>query len=142
MIGQTALGLVAFRGAWDLARIITDHRSGTMSRFDGTAVFTPDDDGLSYFESGQLYLPGQSPFQAERRYHWREVEGVIHVFFDDGRFFHSFDDAHPAATHWCDPDTYDVAYDFTEWPKWRSTWNVLGPRKAYEMINDYTRTAV
>jgi hypothetical protein len=128
-----------FTGRWQVAREITDHRSRAPAQFTGIAEFTPDDAGLAYLETGQLSLPGQPPFHAERRYHWREGADGFDVHFDDGRFFHSVDPDSPTAQHWCDPDTYDVTYDFHAWPIWSSRWTVTGPRKAYDMITTYTR---
>ncbi len=102
-------------------------------------MFTLADYGLSYFETGKLTLPGHAPFTAERRYRWCEVDGLVSVEFEDGRFFHSFDATTPEAQHWCDPDTYQVRYMFDEWPVWTSTWRVSGPRKDYEMVSSYQR---
>ena len=141
MTALKAPTLADFTGTWNLTRVIDDHRTQSTGRFEGVARYLPDENGLSYVETGQLYLPGQPPFQAERRYRWRDVAGVIHVEFDDGRFFHSFGATCPNATHWCDPDTYHVTYDFADWPVWHSKWEVSGPRKAYKMVNSYTRSA-
>lgn len=133
--------LAAFEGTWQVTRRITDHRAGTTALFEGSAVFVPDETGLAYHETGHLHLPGHAPFVAERRYHWRVQDGALHVDFEDGRVFHSIDNARHEATHWCDPDTYVVHYDFDDWPLWHSRWEVSGPRKAYEMITSYSREA-
>ena len=64
---------------------------------------------------------------------------AIHVFFDDMRPFHALPagaDRHET-THLCGPDLYEVAYDFTGWPRWRAVWRVGGPRKDYTMTSDY-----
>jgi len=140
MTVNSAVSLDDFVGEWAIERSITDKRGGPNGRFRGTAEFLADAKGLNYSESGHLILDGQSPFKAERRYRWRVVKGTIAVEFPDGRAFHSFDPASPTASHWCDPDTYDVTYDFDLWPVWRSVWDVSGPKKAYQMITDYTRT--
>lgn len=129
--------LADFEGAWTLTRTIRDDLAGSTARFDGRAIFAPDANGLAYTETGTLTMDGQPPMQAERRYHWREDGTQIAIDFDDGRFFHSFAPDVPEATHWCDPDTYKVAYDFSEWPRWRATWNVSGPRKFYQMVSFY-----
>ena len=120
-----------------MSRVIHDHRAGSTGRLEGTAVFTPDDPGLLYHETGTLTLPGQPPFHAERRYRWRQGDDGLVVEFDDGRFFHVIDPAAPDARHWCDPDTYDVTYEFGFWPDWQSVWTVSGPRKAYQMTTTY-----
>ena len=135
---QTAPTLADFEGIWCLSRRITDHRAGTVGTFEGTATFTPEAAGLAYHEVGLLHLPNHAPFHAERRYRWRDVEGHIEVDFEDGRFFHSFGAKEQTASHWCDPDTYVVRYDFEAWPFWQSAWDVNGPRKAYQMVNAYS----
>lgn len=131
--------LADFEGHWRVARDIVDHRAGSTGRFVGTAEFTPLAAGLGYREIGQLHLPGQPPFHAERRYIWRQDDTGIHITFEDGRAFHSITPDAPNATHWCDPDTYDVTYRFDTWPDWTNTWDVSGPRKAYKMITRYSR---
>ena len=59
--------------------------------------------------------------------------------FVDERAFHRFSPDAPQASHFCAPDTYRVAYDFTQWPLWQARWQVKGPRKDYEMIACYER---
>jgi len=135
------LTLDDFRGTWDLERAITDHRAGSTARFVGTAVFSADAEGLAYVETGVLTLPGHPPIQADRRYRWRQDGALIVVDFEDGQPFHHFDPSHPQAAHWCDPDQYDVGYDFACWPRWRSVWTVHGPRKDYQMTNLYQPAA-
>lgn len=129
-----------FQGLWRLERQITD-ALGPDAVFTGTARFSPDDAGLMLHEAGRLELTGQGGFQAERRYLWRQDDAKIAVLFADGRDFHRFDPTlpEPAADHWCDPDTYQVRYDFREWPLWRAEWRVTGPRKDYVMCSLYTR---
>ncbi|HKK98593.1 MAG TPA: DUF6314 family protein [Marivita sp.] len=132
--------LTDFVGTWSVARTIADHLGGPDGQFIGTARFEPSGDGVSYHETGSLTLGEHPAFHAERRYYWRQVGELISVFFEDGRPFHSFDPAHPTSSHWCDPDTYRVTYDLADWPVWRSTWDVSGPRKAYKMVTTYTRS--
>ena len=130
-----------FTGQWQLSRAITE-ASGSKASFSGQAWFTPEGAGLGYREEGVLQLPGQTPIRAERRYLWQAApEGGIAVLFSDGRPFHRFDpgQARPEDRHYCDPDIYDVVYDFDRWPEWRSRWRVTGPRKDYEMTTQYWR---
>ena len=129
-----------FTGVWQVDRSIRHHDSGSTGHFAGTAELAPVPDGLSYTENGTLTLDHHPPFKAERRYLWQEADDVIHVFFTDGRPFHSFSGCDTEDTHWCDPDTYRVTYDFDDWPIWRSIWHVSGPKKAYEMITTYRGT--
>lgn len=127
-----------FTGIWALSRSITQ-ADGPEGRFTGQAVFTAEGAGLRYHEAGQLVLDGETAMQAERDYLWLAEGDQIVVRFEDGRDFHRFTPAAPAAVHWCDPDDYRVTYDFSHWPDWSSEWRVTGPRKDYVMISHYTR---
>ncbi|MCH2093801.1 MAG: DUF6314 family protein [Rhodobacteraceae bacterium] len=130
-----------FVGRWRLERQIDDHTTGHALHFSGEAVLTPDGSDLSYAETGQLMLPGQSAVHATRTYTWRASPGGVRVFFSDGGYFHAFD---PDATcssdrHWCDPDTYVATYSFLQWPVWQADWRVQGPRKDYLSRSTYSR---
>ncbi|WP_299674433.1 DUF6314 family protein [uncultured Roseobacter sp.] len=132
---QSVRCLQDFEGRWQLTRQIR-HAEGVRAAFSGDAVWCPDADGLIYRETGVLQMPGSPPIQAERRYLWREG---LHVYFEDGRFFHQVPARGGQAEHWCDPDTYVVHYDFSDWPAFSTSWQVSGPRKSYEMRSRYTR---
>ncbi|WP_299285849.1 DUF6314 family protein [uncultured Tateyamaria sp.] len=128
--------LADFEGAWTLSRTITQN-TGASATFEGRATWTgAGDDGLAYHETGLLHVPGAAPMKAERRYHWGPD---LTVSFDDGQFFHSVPPQGGRATHFCDPDTYVVDYDFTKWPAFTATWTVNGPRKAYVMTTRFER---
>ena len=132
-------GLMDFTGDWTVMRTIEDRLAGA-GRFEGTARFSPDGTGLRYTEAGILTLSTGASMRAERTYLWRAIEaGLIEVLFDDARPFHRFDPNAGGAgeRHYCDPDIYDVVYDFTKWPEWVSTWTVKGPRKDYIMRSTY-----
>lgn len=132
--------LSGFAGLWQLTRRIEDRLIGRSGELSGKARFTPDGAGLRYDEEGVLHLDGQPPVQAKRSYLWRQGADGIEVWFDDGRFFHRFDaEGVSAAQHWCDPDDYQVRYDFSAWPRWQSAWQVKGPRKDYLMVSEYQR---
>ena len=142
-----ALSLEQFVGSFQLVRHIHDgaDRDGPLvARLEGSAVFTPDQAGLAYAETGEMRLEGGQIVSAERQYLWRAEPGRIAVFFGDGRAFHTFDPAepHPEARHDCDPDLYRVRYDFSRWPDWSSEWRVTGPRKNYRMVSEYARPLV
>lgn len=126
--------LEAFLGQWRLERRIVQGDGGT-GRFEGLALFTADGAGALYEERGELILPG-GRFAAERRYRWG---ADLSVWFEDGRFFHAVPPGGGAAAHWCDPDRYDVHYDFSGWPDWQARWQVRGPRKEYTMVSHYVR---
>ena len=129
-----------FQGRWRLERRI-ENALGPEAVFQGHAEFTADAAGLVLDETGRLALAGQGAFQAERRYLWRQEGAAIAVFFADGRPFHRFDPGAELAeaAHWCDPDSYEVRYDFAAWPLWRSEWRVTGPHKDYLMRSVYHR---
>lgn len=134
-------GLSDFEGRWRITRRIEDAKAGGTGVFEGMAVYAPDGDGLRYDEVGELRLPDGPGMKATRRYLWREGDGALEVFFEDGRDFHRIDLSAPVATafHDCPPDWYEVSYNFTHWPEWRAIWRVRGPRKDYTMISDYRR---
>lgn len=133
--------LAAFEGQWAFARRI-EHADGMIDHAQGQACFAPDPAGLWQDEQGVLTLARGGAFRFERRYLWQAQGGLIHTRFADGRAFHDFDPAlaRPQASHDCAPDTYTVAYDFTDWPVWRAQWHVQGPNKAYWMITRYHRS--
>ena len=133
------LRLADFIGDWRLKREVTE-ASGAQARFLGVARFVPEGAGLRCLERGELVLEGGARMHAERACLWREEGGRIHVSFADGRAFHDFvPDGQADARHWCDPDDYRVAYDFSGWPVWRAIWRVRGPRKDYTMVSDFSR---
>ncbi len=134
--------LADFAGLWMLERRIDD-RLGQPGRFSGVARFTRDGDGLRLTEEGRLDL-GTASFKATRVYLWQADGDGIAVRFEDGRDFHRFTPKGAAnSTHWCDPDQYDVTYDFARMSKtatvWTSEWRVTGPRKDYVMRSTYRR---
>lgn len=142
-----------FEGQWQLSRRIEDKTGLGVGLMQGTAVFHRIPDGLRYEEDGELCFGTQPPMRAQRSYLWRpepeygpehgpEHEGPgVQVLFSDGRPFHRIDLSQPApkAAHWCDPDHYDVNYDFGAWPEWHCTWQVSGPSKDYRMTTRYRR---
>ena len=130
--------LADFLGCWQIARRIEDRLLATTGAFEGMAEFVPVPEGLAYHEQGMLTLGGAAPLRAERRYLWRAgPDGRIIVDHGDGRPFHAFHPADPAARHLCGADDYAVRYDFGDWPRWRTHWTVRGPRKDYRMVSHY-----
>ncbi|MDJ0639312.1 MAG: DUF6314 family protein [Paracoccaceae bacterium] len=129
--------LWALEGTWRLDRTIR-HETGETDRFTGTCVFQRSGTRLLQDETGTLETGGAS-FEATRRYVWAESNGRLDVYFDDMRPFHSIplNTEAPETVHLCDPDRYQVAYDFGRWPEWRATWRVEGPRKSYTMQSVY-----
>lgn len=135
---MTRRDLTDFLGHWSLDRHVTPFDGQPEATATGRARFEATDTGLIYRETLDLVIAGHAPVRAERSYLWRAVEAAIAVDFSDGRPFHSFEpNGRSEAAHWCDPDQYDVAYDFEDWPDWTSTWRVKGPRKDYAMVTRY-----
>jgi hypothetical protein len=138
--GMTGLAsLAALEGRWHLARRIVN-ADGSEAALEGTTVFRRAGLRLIQEEEGWLRLPGGgAALRATRRYLWTVDKARLDVFFEDNRPFHSVPLGvdRPEAAHFCDPDRYAVAYDFTGWPLWRSVWRVEGPRKDYVMTSDY-----
>ncbi|MEM6307209.1 MAG: DUF6314 family protein [Pseudomonadota bacterium] len=128
--------LADFIGHWQINRDIHDHRTDQISQFQGTAQITAQG---AYTETGQLILPTGQAIVASRAYHWQDVAGGIAISFDDGRPFHAMWQDAPHDHHWCDPDTYDVIYNFDDFPYWTAQWHVKGPRKDYVMISCYRK---
>ena len=129
--------LWAFAGTWTLSRRIV-HADGEEDRFEGQAVFARSGPKLIQDETGVLETPS-GRFSATRRYIWAEQGGRLEISFDDMRPFHTIPlgEAWPRTIHLCDPDRYHVAYDFSDWPRWRTVWTVEGPRKAYVMESTF-----
>ncbi|MCU1519115.1 MAG: hypothetical protein JWQ75_3836 [Pseudarthrobacter sp.] len=66
---------------------------------------------------------------------------ALDVFFADGRPFHrmSFTPDASQDNHWCDPDTYRVAYALAGPDRFSYTWDVHGPRKDLLLASTLTR---
>lgn len=133
--------LWAFAGTWAMARTI-EHAGGQIDRLVGSCRFTRSGPRLLQDEEGLLET-AQGRFQASRRYVWAEKSGWLEVYFQDMRPFHSIPlgVAHPETVHLCPPDRYQVVYDFSDWPDWRTVWTVEGPRKSYRMETAFTQRA-
>jgi len=126
-----------FLGRWEITRDIIP-ASGPRASFSGQAEWRAVPGGAAYCETGILRLEGAAPMTAERRYLWGDD---LSVRFEDGRAFHQVPAAGGEATHFCDPDTYLVTYDFAGWPAFAVRHDVRGPRKDYVMISRYARGA-
>jgi len=131
---QNSRKLTDFEGEWRLRKSIIQDGEADWE-FRGTAGWRPHDNGLAYHEYGQLRLGGDKIVTAKRSYLWCPD---LSVYFDDGRFFHKVPAEGGRTEHWCDPDLYDVTYDFGEWPEFRVEWSVTGPHKSYRMTCLYS----
>jgi len=135
MVGLSALW--ALEGRWTLLRDIA-HADGSVNHLTGEVHFQRSGARLIQDETGTLVL-GDRSLKATRRYIWTEINGRLDVFFDDMRPFHSvpLKVATYQTVHQCDPDHYQVAYDFSQWPNWSARWQVEGPRKDYVMTSHF-----
>lgn len=133
--------LSAFEGRWSVDRRI-EHADGLSGRFTGQATFTRSGPECLLLEETGTLSQGGREMHAERRYLWRTTpHGEIAISFADNRPFHVLapGTARPDAVYLCPPDRYAVAYDFTDWPVWRTVWRVEGPRKNYRMETQFRR---
>lgn len=132
-------GLADFEGEWRLDRRIEDRRGAQSGRLSGRAWFAPAADGLQYDEEGVLELASGPKLAARQAHLWQASPPEIAVRFPDGRDFHRFDTGvvAPEGRHLCGADLYLVRYDFADWPRWRVTWTVSGPRKDYTICSAY-----
>ena len=129
--------LWSLAGHWKVSRVI-EHADGTRNSFEGSVVFRRSGPRLIQSESGVLTV-GNQQFQGARKYVWDREGDLLRVHFDDMRPFHTvpLESAHVETAHLCPPDRYEVAYDFSDWPMWRSVWRVEGPRKDYVMTSQH-----
>ena len=130
--------LWSLEGRWRLERQIL-HADGMVNRLDGEVRFHRSGVRLIQDEEGTLVL-GNQTIKATRRYIWTASNGRLDVFFDDMRPFHTvlLGVAQHQTVHLCDPDRYEVSYDFSQWPHWSARWQVEGPRKDYVMTSSFS----
>lgn len=130
-------------GTWRLRRRIRDDSTGAIVRVVGHVRFERLADGIVQREAGTMVMPGRPPMAATRTYLWSEAPGRLDVSYADGSPFHAFDPAapRPVAEHRCGDDLYRVRYDFGRWPRWRSVWQVTGPRKEMVIVSSLTPLA-
>ncbi|HJW00066.1 MAG TPA: DUF6314 family protein [Arthrobacter sp.] len=120
-------------GHWTVERQLLDRAAGTRGTFAGVVHFSPTDDGgLGFREEGTMRWPTFTG-PATREYLLKPAgqPDALDVFFADGRPFHrmSFTPEASNDNHWCDPDTYRVAYAMEGPDRFSYTWDVTGPRK-------------
>jgi hypothetical protein len=131
--GQSPAGVTEQAGQWTVQRNLLDRTEGTRGTFSGVVRFVPTDDGgLALGEEGTMRWPTFTG-PASRQYLLKTTArpDTLNVFFPDGRPFHrmSFAPESNLDNHWCDPDTYQVAYVYEGGDRFSYTWDVQGPRK-------------
>lgn len=130
-------------GRWTVERDLLDRAAGTRGTFSGVVLFTPTPDaGLDLREEGTMRWPTFTG-PATRDYMLRPSgrPDALDVFFPDGRPFHRMSFAPEANldNHWCDPDTYRVAYTFEGPHRFSYRWDVAGPHKDLLLTSHLTR---
>ena len=136
-------GVSSLPGRWTVERDLLDRADGTRGTFSGVVLFVPDDDGgLALREEGTMRWPTFTG-PASREYLLKPAgqPDALDVFFPDGRPFHrmSFSPEADRDNHWCDPDTYQVAYTLEGPDTFSYTWDVTGPRKDLLLSSRLTR---
>jgi Family of unknown function (DUF6314) len=132
-------------GDWIVVRRISDHRSGKIGSFRGTASFSRGTPlTLAYAESGELRL-GSHRGPAERSLLVVDAgDGTADVRFADGREFYRLDlrTGHCAAVHPCRADRYEMTAARLSPDRYTEAWRVTGPDKDYELQTTYTRAGL
>lgn len=144
LLGSAAAAGRAVEGQWAVDRQLLDRSTGTRGTFSGVVHFTPTDDGgLTLREEGTMRWPTFTG-PATRDYLLQPAgrPDALDVFFADGRPFHrmSFTPEANLDRHWCDPDTYRVAYSHEGPDAFSYTWDVSGPRKDLLLTSALKRT--
>ena len=134
-------------GEWDLARRISDHRTGQVGTFRGTASYRPSAESgsgrtLAYTESGELRLGGRRGPASRSLLVVDAGDGTADIRFADGREFYRLDlrSGTCAAEHPCRADLYNVTVTRLSPDCYAETWRVTGPAKDYELRTTYTRS--
>jgi 8-oxo-dGTP pyrophosphatase MutT (NUDIX family) len=130
-------------GFWTVERDLLDRANGTRGTFSGVVQFVPaDDGGLAFREAGTMHWPTFTG-PATREYVLKPTArpDMLDVFFPDGRPFHSMSFTPEANLdhHWCDPDTYRVAYTFGDADSFTYSWDVKGPQKDLLLVSRLAR---
>jgi hypothetical protein len=128
-------------GHWNVARRISDRRTGHCGSFVGKASFQPSPEATRYLEQGELEFGGhRGPASRNLIYRGRR-DGGADVQFADGREFYTLDLSPGSwrAEHICRDDRYQVTVTWLSPDSFSETWRVAGPAKDYEMTTTYTR---
>lgn len=138
--------LVAYLdGSWRVGRVVEDHATHGIGRFEGTLVCVPEigvGSSITMREDGVLDWSGmRRPAFRATRLRVTDNPGVGEMFFDDGRFFHGLDlrTGTCAVVHPCAPDTYDGTFTVLGPDEWSYEWWVSGPRKDLRLTTHLTR---
>lgn len=128
-----------FEGTWVFNRSISG--SGTSA---GKATYIKEgSDTLLYREDGLFTNLDGVSFQNFRMYCYRLENGLISVYFTDGKPFHTlqFDGDKATGHHLCACDHYDAEYLFEAPDRFRLSYKVKGPKKDYTIETLFQKIA-
>jgi hypothetical protein len=134
----------SLKGNWTFQRTVSGE-----ARAEGTASFTRNWNTLNYYESGVLHrFEDKKSFHVYQTYSYRLRNDLISVYFSNKQLFHPlhFDPPNPTTfpfiargTHHCEPDTYEMLYQFDNLNQFRVTCAVKGPHKNYEIYTVFQK---
>lgn len=129
----------AFVGRWQIARELSDLRTGRSGRFTGTLVVAAEAGGYGWEESGTLVW-GEHTGPAQRRLCLRMREDSWWMCFADGRPFHPWR-VGTEVVHPCAADVYrgTVSLDPHDAGRFELVWVVSGPTKQQRIVSRMTR---
>ncbi|MGG7465172.1 DUF6314 family protein [Plantibacter sp. YIM 135347] len=127
----------SLQGRWSFTRVLTDHRSGSVSWAEGTlSIRETSPTRLAWAERGVWWRAG-SASPVRRTLMLIHTEDRWEVTFDDERPFHEWI-VDAELEHACSPDVYiGRVIRRGDDDGWRTVWNVAGPRKRHSIITDY-----
>jgi hypothetical protein len=127
-------------GEWTLERYLTDHRSGTDGRFEGsvTVAGTPSGHGsrARYDEAGTMFF-GKHEGGATRSLELVRLEStVVMLYFADGKPFVDLDlrSGTWGSDHPCGKDHYEILTVVRSPDEVEERWRVRGPTKDYDAV--------
>lgn len=133
-----ALAPTDLLGAWTLARVVVDRRSGERREVVGTATLVAESaERVRWSETGTMTWPGHEVEVQRTLYVDRHGEGWL-VRFEDGRPFHAWA-VGAEVEHACAPDHYRGRIDPPSGAprSWTVVWEAEGPQKDYRMESTY-----
>jgi len=131
-------------GKWTLERVLTDYRSRTDGRFEGSATIARAQSGQDsalgtrahYDEKGTLRF-GRHVGPASRRLEFVRLEStIVMLHFTDGKPFVDLDLRSGAwrSTHPCGEDHHEIFTVVRSPGQVEEHWRVRGPTKDYDAV--------
>jgi hypothetical protein len=137
-------------GQWTLERFLTDHRSGTDGRFEGSATINRSSSGQSagfgtrahYEEVGTMHF-GRHVGPASRSLELVRLEStIVMLYFPDGKPFVDLDlrSGTWRSTHPCGEDVYEILTVVRSPSEFEEHWRVHGPTEDYDAVATLRRS--